>query len=142
MSLRILKIINFKFTELLIHCANNRMKRFRNGLYLLNLIPLGSQTCRNSWIMLVFGICGALCVLLSPFFFRHSEVCFYFHFGYLVNSSTVFNLCVANIYILCFKHVSIICNRDPILRSFTPLFSPTCVLFLISAIPLPQSKLD
>ena len=58
--------------------------------------------------MLVFSICGALCVLLSPFLFRSSEVCFYVHFGYLVYSSTAFNLCVADIHILYFKHISIV----------------------------------
>ena len=73
--------------------------------------------------MLVFRICGALCFPLSPFLFRGSEVCFYAHFGYLVYSSTVFNLCVADIHILYFKHVSIRQLRPNCAFIYTPVLS-------------------
>ena len=86
-------------------------------------IPLGSQMCRKCWIMLVFRICGALCVLLSPFLFRGSEVCFfYIHFGYFVYSSTAFNLCVADIHILYFKNISIVQLRRNCAFIYTPVF--------------------
>ena len=53
--------------------------------------------------MLMFCICVALCVLVSLFLFRGSEVCFYDHFSDLVYFSAVFNLCVTGIHILCFE---------------------------------------
>ena len=87
--------------------------------------------CRNSWSMLVFRICGALCVLISPFIFRDSEVCFYVHFGYFVPSFTVFNLCVADIHILYFKHISIMQVRRNCAFIYNPVFSNRCYsLFL------------
>ena len=86
-------------------------------------------------------ICVALCVLLSPFLFKSSEVCFYVHFGYLVYSSTVFNLCVAHIHILYFKHISIVQLRRNCAFIYTPVFF-LHVSFFISAIPLPQIKVD
>ena len=70
--------------------------------------------------MLVFCICGALCVLVPPFLFRGSEVCFYDHFSDLVYFSTAFNLCVTGIHI---------CGLITFLCSFTPLISPIVSYF-------------
>ena len=78
--------------------------------------------------MLVFCICGALCVLVPPFLFRGSEVCFYDHFSDLVYFSTAFNLCVTDIHI-CGLITFLLCNQDPILGSFTPLISPIVFYF-------------
>ena len=80
-----------------------------------------------------------LCVFSYPLFFSWA-VCFYVHFGYLVYSSTAFNLCVADIHILYFKHISIVQLRRNV-RSFSPVFF-LHVSFFISANPLPQSRLD
>ena len=80
-------------------------------------------------LVLVFCICGALCVLVSLFLFRGSEVCFYDHFSDLVYFSNVFNLCVAGIHFLCFKTVSIMQPRPHFMLIYTFDFS-YCSLFL------------
>ena len=74
--------------------------------------------CRNNRNMSC--TCGALCVLLSLFLFRGSEVCFYVRFSYLVYFSTLFNLCV---------HVSFMQPRPNFMLIYTSVFS-YCSLFL------------